>query len=102
MTKTFGELAKKIGEGFEVAEVVISHPFAILPRKPGVPRGWHNSLRADSIILSGDKTRDLPGTPDLSGGPPYFLQESTATDWPGYSGHVASEEKGKTRETVGR
>ncbi len=44
-----------------------------------------------------DKARDLPEPPDLSGGPPYFLQKSTATDWPGYSGHVseASAEKRK-------
>lgn len=64
-----------------MAEVVASHP-----------------LRADSIILSGDKTRDLPGPADLSDWRPSFLQESTTTDWPGYSVHVseASEEKGKT------
>jgi creatinine amidohydrolase len=44
-----------------------------------------------------DKAKDLPEPPDLSGGPPYFLQKSTATGWPGYSGKVseASAEKGK-------
>jgi creatinine amidohydrolase len=53
------------------------------------------AFRPDLIHL--DKARDLPEPPDLSGGPPYFLQKSTAYDWPGYSGHVseASEEKGK-------
>lgn len=53
------------------------------------------AFRPDLIHL--DKARDLPEPPDLSGGPPYFLQKSTATDWPGYSGHVseASTEKGK-------
>jgi creatinine amidohydrolase len=53
------------------------------------------AFRPDLIHL--DKSRDLPEPPDLSGGPPYFLQKSTANDWPGYSGHVseASEEKGK-------
>jgi len=44
-----------------------------------------------------DKARDLPEPPDLSGGPPYFLQKSKAKDWPGYSGKVseASHEKGE-------
>jgi creatinine amidohydrolase/Fe(II)-dependent formamide hydrolase-like protein len=44
-----------------------------------------------------DQAKDLPEPPDLSGGPPYFLQKSTATGWPGYSGNVseASAEKGK-------
>lgn len=53
------------------------------------------AFRPDLIHL--EKARDLPEPPDLSGGPPYFLQKSTANDWPGYSGHVseASEEKGK-------
>lgn len=53
------------------------------------------AFRPDLIHL--DKARDLPEPPDLSGGAPYFLQKSTATEWPGYSGHVseASEEKGK-------
>ncbi|MFZ0636458.1 MAG: creatininase family protein [Candidatus Acidiferrales bacterium] len=53
------------------------------------------AFRPDLIHL--DKARDLPEPPDLSGGPPYFLQKSTATGWPGYSGYVseASEEKGK-------
>lgn len=52
-------------------------------------------FRPDLVHL--DKARDLPEPPDLSGGPPYFLQKSTATDWPGYSGHVseASAEKGR-------
>lgn len=53
------------------------------------------AFRPDLIHL--DKVRDLPEPPELSGGPPYFLQKSTANDWPGYSGQVseASEEKGK-------
>lgn len=53
------------------------------------------AFRPDLVHL--EKSRDLPEPPDLSGGPPYFLQKSTAKDWPGYSGHVseASEEKGK-------
>ena len=43
-----------------------------------------------------DQARDLPEPPDLSGGPPYFLQKSTAAGWPGYSGKIseASAEKG--------
>jgi len=43
------------------------------------------------------EARDLPEPPDLSEGAPYFLQKSTATGWPGYSGHVseASAEKGR-------
>lgn len=53
------------------------------------------AFRSDLIHL--DKARDLPEPPDLSGGPPYFLQKSTAKDWPGYSGRVseASAEKGR-------
>lgn len=48
-------------------------------------------------LVHTEKARDLPEPPDLSGGPPYFLQKSTAADWPGYSGHVseASAEKGR-------
>jgi creatinine amidohydrolase len=53
------------------------------------------AFRPDLIHL--DKARDLPAPPDLAGGAPYFLQKSTARDWPGYSGHVseASAEKGR-------
>lgn len=53
------------------------------------------AFRAD--LVHTEKARDLPEPPDLSGGPPYFLQKSTAADWPGYSGHVseASAEKGR-------
>ena len=53
------------------------------------------AFRPDLIHL--DKARDMPEPPDFSGGTPYFLQKSTATDWPGYSGKVseASAEKGK-------
>lgn len=53
------------------------------------------SFRPDLIHL--EKARDLPEPPDLSGGAPYFLQKSVATDWPGYSGQVseASAEKGR-------
>lgn len=48
-------------------------------------------------LVHTERARDLPEPPDLSGGPPYFLQKSTAADWPGYSGHVseASAEKGR-------
>jgi creatinine amidohydrolase/Fe(II)-dependent formamide hydrolase-like protein len=44
-----------------------------------------------------DKAHDLPEPPDFANGAPYFLQKSTAADWPGYSGRVseASAEKGK-------
>lgn len=53
------------------------------------------AFRPDLIHL--DKAKDLPEPPDLSGGSPYFLQKSSAKDWPGYSGHVseASAEKGR-------
>ncbi|HKN33864.1 MAG TPA: creatininase family protein [Terriglobales bacterium] len=53
------------------------------------------AFRPDLIHL--DQAKDLPEPPDLSGGPPYFLQKSTATGWPGYSGNVreASPDKGK-------
>ena len=53
------------------------------------------AFRPDLVHL--DKARDITEPPDLSGGPPFFLQKYAATDWPGYSGHVseASEEKGK-------
>jgi len=53
------------------------------------------AFRPELIHL--DKAKDLPEPPDLSGGTPYFLQKSTAKDWPGYSGHVseASAEKGR-------
>lgn len=66
---------------FDVAEVVASHP-----------------LRADPITISGDRLAIFPKRP-TSGGPPYFLQKSTLTDWPRYSGHVAKRprEKGKPR-----
>jgi creatinine amidohydrolase len=53
------------------------------------------AFRPDLIHL--DRAKDLPEPPDLSGGTPYFLQKSTAKDWPGYSGNVseASAEKGR-------
>jgi creatinine amidohydrolase len=53
------------------------------------------AFRPDLIRL--DKASDLPEPPDFSGGPPYFLQKSTAKNWPGYSGKVseASAEKGR-------
>ena len=53
------------------------------------------AFRPDLIHL--DKARDLAEPPDLSGGAPYFLQKSTAKDWPGYSGKIseASAEKGR-------
>jgi creatinine amidohydrolase len=53
------------------------------------------AFRPDLVHL--EKSRDLPEPPDLSGGAPYFLQKSTAANWPGYSGLVteASSEKGR-------
>ena len=53
------------------------------------------AFRPDLVHL--ERAKDLPEPPDLSGGPPYFLQKSVAVDWPGYSGKVseASAEKGK-------
>jgi creatinine amidohydrolase len=53
------------------------------------------AFRPDLVHL--DQAKDLPAPPDLSGGPPYFLQKATASGWPGYSGKVseASVEKGK-------
>lgn len=53
------------------------------------------AFRPDLIHL--DQAQDLPEPPNLSGGPPYFLQKSTASGWPGYSGSVseASAEKGR-------
>ena len=53
------------------------------------------AFRPDLIHLSA--AQDLPQPPDMSGGPPYFLQKSTAKNWPGYSGKVseASPEKGR-------
>jgi creatinine amidohydrolase len=53
------------------------------------------AFRPDLVHL--DQAKDLPEPPDLSGGPPYFLQKSTAVGWPGYSGKVseASAEKGR-------
>ena len=48
-------------------------------------------------LIHTEKSADLPQPPDLSGGPPYFLQKSVTRDWPGYSGKVseASAEKGR-------
>ncbi|HEY6128327.1 MAG TPA: creatininase family protein [Candidatus Acidoferrum sp.] len=53
------------------------------------------AFRPDLVHL--EKAKDLPEPPDLSDGTPYFLQKSTAKDWPGYSGGVseASAEKGR-------
>lgn len=53
------------------------------------------AFRPDLIHLG--KSADLPQPPDLSGGPPYFLQKSVTKDWPGYSGKIseASAEKGR-------
>jgi creatinine amidohydrolase len=58
------------------------------------------AFRPDLVHL--DKARDLPEPPELSDGSPYFLQKSTATNWPGYSGHVseASAEKGRVLITI--
>jgi len=53
------------------------------------------AFRPDLVHL--DRAKDLPEPPDLSGGSPYFLQKSSAVNWPGYSGKVseASADKGK-------
>jgi creatinine amidohydrolase len=53
------------------------------------------AFRPELVLL--EKARDLPEPPELSDGAPYFLQKSTARDWPGYSGQVseASAEKGR-------
>jgi creatinine amidohydrolase len=56
------------------------------------------AFRPDLVHL--DKARDLPPPPDLAGGAPYFLQKSTATDWPGYSGHVSETSAEKGRKLV--
>jgi creatinine amidohydrolase len=53
------------------------------------------AFRPDLVHL--DRAKDLPEPPDLSDGSPYFLQKSSAVNWPGYSGKVseASADKGK-------
>lgn len=53
------------------------------------------AFRPDLVHL--DRAKDLLEPPDLANGSPYFLQKSTAADWPGYSGKIseASAEKGK-------
>ena len=53
------------------------------------------AFRPDLVHL--DRAKDLPEPPDLSDGSPYFLQKSSAANWPGYSGKVseASADKGK-------
>jgi len=53
------------------------------------------AFRPDLVHL--EKAADLPETPELSDGSPYFLQKSAAANWPGYSGQVseASAEKGR-------
>jgi creatinine amidohydrolase len=56
------------------------------------------AFRPDLIHL--EKAQDLPEPPDLSGGPPYFLQKSAAKDWPGYSGHVSEASADKGRKLV--
>ncbi|HUK26474.1 MAG TPA: creatininase family protein [Terriglobales bacterium] len=57
------------------------------------------AFRPDLIHL--DKARDLPEPPDLSGGPPYFLQKSRAENWPGYSGKISEASAEKGRRLVG-
>jgi len=53
------------------------------------------AFRPDLVHL--EKARDLPEPPDLAQGAPYFLEKSSAANWPGYSGQVseASKEKGQ-------
>lgn len=57
------------------------------------------AFRPDLIHL--DRARDLPEPPDLSSGSPYYLQKSTAEDWPGYSGRVSEASPEKGRKLVG-
>jgi creatinine amidohydrolase len=56
------------------------------------------AFRPDLVHLS--SASDLPQPPDLSGGPPYFLQKSTAKNWPGYSGKVSESSPEKGRKLV--
>lgn len=56
------------------------------------------AFRPDLIDLN--RAHDLPEPPDMSGGPPYFLQKSMAKDWPGYSGKVSEASSVKGREIV--
>lgn len=56
------------------------------------------AFRPDLIHL--EKARDLPEPPDFSGGTPYFLQKSTAANWPGYSGRVSDASPAKGKELV--
>ncbi len=56
------------------------------------------AFRPDLIHLSA--AVDLPQPPDFSGGPPYFLQKSTARNWPGYSGKVSESSAEKGRKLV--
>jgi len=56
------------------------------------------AFRPELIHL--EKSRDLPEPPDLSGGAPYFLQKSKATEWPGYSGRVSEASADKGRKLV--
>lgn len=51
-------------------------------------------------LIHPEKARDLPEPPDFSGGTPYFLQKSTATNWPGYSGRVSDASAAKGKELV--
>jgi len=56
------------------------------------------AFRPDLIHL--DRAKDLPEPPDLSGGAPYFLQKSTAADWPGYSGKISESSADKGKQVV--
>ena len=56
------------------------------------------AFRPDLVHL--DRSSDLPQPPDLSGGPPYFLQKSVTKDWPGYSGKVSESAAEKGRKLV--
>jgi creatinine amidohydrolase len=57
------------------------------------------AFRPDLVHL--DRSKDLPEPPDLSGGgSPYFLQKSTAADWPGYSGKISESSSDKGKQIV--
>jgi creatinine amidohydrolase len=56
------------------------------------------AFRPDLVHL--DRAKDLPEPPDLSGGSPYFLQKSTAADWPGYSGKISESSADKGKKVV--
>jgi creatinine amidohydrolase len=51
-------------------------------------------------LVHTEKAHDLPEPPDFSDGTPYFLQKSTAANWPGYSGNVSESSEAKGKQLV--